>query len=201
MAPQKGIGVIVCDDDATLQQLHDAGVRGARFSFRQALGAVLSREAFDRAVGKLRELGWYMKVQPEQNGIAESAHWFEHLDLPILVDHMGRPDASLGPERDPSIALLRRLMQRGNVWVMLSLGEKISRAGAPYDDVVPLARALIDAAPERCVWGSDWPHPVSKNPPPNDADLLELLYRYVRSEAELQRILVDNPAELFGYER
>ena len=187
--------------DADLERLHAAGVRGARFSFRQALGAVLTREAFDRAVGKLRELGWYMKVQPEQNGIAESAHWFEHLDLPILVDHMGRPDASLGPDRDPSIALLRRLMQRGNVWVMLSLGEKISRAGAPYDDVVPLARALIDAAPERCVWGSDWPHPVSKNPPPNDADLLELLYRYVRSEAELQRILVDNPAELFGYER
>ncbi len=187
--------------DADLERLHQAGVRGARFSFRQALGAVLSREAFDRAVGKLRELGWYMKVQPEQNGIAESAHWFEHLDLPILVDHMGRPDAALGLDRDPSIALLRRLMQRGNVWVMLSLGEKISRTGAPYDDVVPIARALIDAAPERCVWGSDWPHPVSKNPPPNDADLLELLYRYVRSEQELQRILVDNPSELFGYDR
>lgn len=187
--------------DADLERLHAAGVRGARFSFRQALGAVLSREAFDRAVGKLRELGWYMKVQPEQNGIAESAHWFEHLDLPILVDHMGRPDAALGPGRDPSIALLRRLMQRGNVWVMLSLGEKISRTGAPYDDVVPIARALIDAAPERCVWGSDWPHPVSKNPPPNDADLLELLYRYVRSERELQQILVDNPSRLFGYDR
>ncbi len=187
--------------DGDLERLHQAGVRGARFSFRQALGAVLSREAFDRAVGKLRELGWYMKVQPEQNGIAESAHWFEHLDLPILVDHMGRPDAALGPDRDPNIALLRRLMQRGNVWVMLSLGEKISRTGAPYDDVAPIARALIDAAPERCVWGSDWPHPVSKNPPPNDADLLELLYRYVRSEQELQRILVDNPSELFGYDR
>jgi predicted TIM-barrel fold metal-dependent hydrolase len=83
---------------------------------------------------------------------------------------------------------------------MLSLGEKISQAGAPYDDVVPLARALIDAAPDRCVWASDWPHPVSKKPPPNDADLLELLYRYVRSEDELRRILVDNPAKLFGYE-
>lgn len=186
-------------DDATLQRLHDAGVRGARFSFRQALGAVLSREAFDRAVGKLRELGWYMKIQPEQSGIVDSAHWFEHLDLPILIDHMGRPDATLGPDRDPNIALLRRLLQRGNFWVMLSLGEKVSTQGAPYADVLPLARALIDAAPERCVWASDWPHPVSKQPPPNDADLLELLYRYVRDEAELQRILVDNPSRLFGY--
>lgn len=186
-------------DDAYLDKLHAAGVRGARFSFRQALGAVLTREAFDRAVGKLRELGWYMKIQPEQSGIIESAHWFEKLDLPILIDHMGRPDAALGPQRDPNIARLRELLQRGNFWVMLSLGEKISRAGAPFSDVVPLARALIDAAPQRCVWGSDWPHPVSKKPPPNDADILELLYSYVRGDSELQQILVDNPSRLFGY--
>ncbi|MEJ7932425.1 amidohydrolase family protein [Ramlibacter sp. AN1015] len=186
-------------DDAELERLHAAGVRGARFSFRQALGAVLSKPAFDRAVGKIRELGWYMKVQPEQTGIVDSASWFEHLDIPILIDHMGRPDAALGPDRDPNIRKLRSLLERGNFWVMLSLGEKISQAGAPYDDVVPLARALIDAAPQRCVWGSDWPHPVSKKAPPNDADLLELLYRYVRSDAELQRILVDNPSALFGY--
>jgi predicted TIM-barrel fold metal-dependent hydrolase len=187
-------------DDAYLEKLHAAGVRGARFSFRQALGAVLSKPAFERAVGRIRELGWYMKVQPEQTGIVESASWFEHLDIPVLIDHMGRPDAALGPERDPSIAKLRELLTRGNFWVMLSLGEKISQAGAPYDDVVPIARALIDAAPERCVWGSDWPHPVSRKPPPNDADLLELLYRYVRNDEELRRILVDNPARLFGYE-
>lgn len=187
-------------DDAYLEKLHTAGVRGARFSFRQALGAVLSREEFDRAVGKLRDLGWYMKIQPEQSGIVESAHWFEHLDLPILIDHMGRADAALGPERDPNIAKLRQLLGRGNFWVMLSLGEKISKAGAPYGDVVPLARALIEAAPDRCVWASDWPHPVSKQPPPNDADLLELMYRYVRSDSELRKVMVDNPSELFGYE-
>ena len=186
--------------DAQLQQLHDAGVRGARFSFRQALGAVLTKPAFDRAVGKIRDLGWYMKVQPEQSGIVESVSWFEHLDIPILIDHMGRANAELGAERDPNVRKLRELLARGNFWVMLSLGEKISAKGAPYDDVVPIARALIDAAPDRCVWGSDWPHPVSKKQPPNDADLLELLYRYVRSDDELRRILVDNPARLFGYE-
>jgi 2-pyrone-4,6-dicarboxylate lactonase len=187
--------------EADLEALHRAGVRGARFSFRQALGAVLSPQAFDRAVGKLRELGWYMKIQPEQNGIAESAHWFENIrDLPILIDHMGRADAALGPQRCPNIALLRRLLDQGNVWVMLSLGEKISKTGAPWADVLPLAHTLLDAAPQRCVWGSDWPHPVSKNPPPNDAELLELLYRMVRDDAELHRVLVRNPAELFGYD-
>lgn len=186
--------------DAELDKLHQAGVRGARFSFRQALGAVLTKPAFDRAVAKLRELGWYMKIQPEQSGIVESAHWFEQLDVPILIDHMGRADAALGPERCPNIALLREWLQRGNFWVMLSLGEKISRQGPPWADVLPLAHALLDAGPERCVWASDWPHPVSKNPPPNDAELLELAYRIARSEDELQRLMVTNPAQLFGYD-
>jgi len=188
-------------DDAYLHRLHDAGVRGARFSFRQALGAVLSPTAFERAVARIREMGWYMKIQPEQNGIHESLSWFDHLtDIPILIDHMGRANADLGPEQDPNVRTLCELLRRGNFWVMLSLGEKISKTGTPWDDVLPLARALIDVAPQRCVWASDWPHPVSRLPPPNDADLLELLYRMVRSEDELQRILVRNPAELFGYE-
>jgi predicted TIM-barrel fold metal-dependent hydrolase len=186
-------------DDAYLQKLHDAGVRGARFSFRQALGAVLSKPAFDKAVGKIRELGWYMKVQPEQNGIVESLPWIEGIeDIPVLIDHMGRPNATLGVQ-DPNVQKVRELLGRGNFWVMLSLGEKISVAGAPYDDVVPIAHALLDAGPDRCVWASDWPHPVSKKQPPNDADLLELLYRYVRSDDEARRVLVDNPAKLFGY--
>lgn len=185
--------------DAELDAMDRAGIRGARFSFRQALGAVLSPKDFDRAVGKLRELGWYMKVQPEQNGIVEHLHLFEHLDLPILIDHMGRPDATRGVQ-DPNIVAVCELLRRGNFWVMLSLGEKISAQGAPWDDAVPLARALLDAGPQRCVWASDWPHPVSRKQPPNDAELVELLFRYVRSEAELQAVLVDNPAKLFGFE-
>ncbi|WP_439525267.1 amidohydrolase family protein, partial [Marivita sp.] len=121
------------------------------------------------------------------------------IDIPILIDHMGRPDASRGTE-DESIVALKKLMDRGNVWVMLSLGEKITKSGPPYDDVVPLARELVAHAPERCVWASDWPHPVSKQQPPNDADLLELFYRYVPDEALRKQILVENPARLFGFD-
>jgi predicted TIM-barrel fold metal-dependent hydrolase len=185
-------------DDKYIQKLHDAGVRGARFSFRQALGAVLSKPAFDKAVARIKEMGWYMKVQPEQNGIVESLSWFEHLEIPILIDHMGRPNAANGVA-DANVRKVCELLKRGNFWVMLSLGEKISVAGAPYDDVVPIARALLDAGPDRCVWASDWPHPVSKKQPPNDADLLELFWRYVRNDDEARRVLVDNPSKLFGY--
>ena len=83
---------------------------------------------------------------------------------------------------------------------MLSLGEKTSKAGPPYDDVIPIARAYIEAASDRCVWASDWPHPVSVVQPPNDADLLKLMYRYAPDEAMLEKILVKNPAKLFGFD-
>ena len=82
---------------------------------------------------------------------------------------------------------------------MLSLSEKISKAGQPWDDVIPIMRALIEAAPDRVIWASDWPHPVSTSQPPNEADLIELLYRVTHDDAERQRILVDNPARLFGF--
>jgi 2-pyrone-4,6-dicarboxylate lactonase len=82
---------------------------------------------------------------------------------------------------------------------MLALSEKISKTGPPFDDVIPIMQVLIDAAPDRVVWATDWPHPVSTSQPPNEADLLELLYRAVPNAALLQKILVDNPRQLFGF--
>lgn len=189
--------VLVERDDGYVARLHDAGIRGARFT-RGGLGISVSGHAFDKAIGRVKELGWYVKVQPEVNGFAEQAAIFEKLDVPVVIDHMGRPDAQKAVD-DPSLARVVEFVKRPNFWVMLSLGEKISVAGPPWDDVVPIARACIDAAPDRVIWGSDWPHPVSKKPPPNDAELLELLYRYAPDEVTLRRILVDNPARLFGF--
>lgn len=190
--------VFVEKDDAYLQKLHDAGVRGARFSFRQALGAVLSRPDYDRAVARIRELGWYVKIQPEKDGIVGSADWYRDLDVPVLIDHMARPDPALGHD-DPSLKIMSDLLRRGNFWVMLSLAEKTSKAGAPWDDVIPIARAYMDIAPDRCVWATDWPHPVSMAPPPNDAELAEFVFRMLPDAAERQKVLVDNPARLFGF--
>lgn len=184
--------------DSYLAKLHDAGVRGARFSFRQELGAVLSDADFARAVARIRELGWYVKIQPEKDGIVSSVAKYENLDVPVLIDHMARPDPEAG-RNDPNLSKMLELLARGNFWVMLSLGEKTSKAGAPYEDVIPIARAYIEAAVDRCVWASDWPHPVSVKQPPNDADLLELMYRYAPDQAELEKILVHNPAKLFGF--
>ncbi|MFV0676398.1 amidohydrolase family protein [Variovorax sp. tm] len=185
-------------DDAYLQKLHDAGVRGARFT-RGGLGISLSAAEQARAFARVKELGWYVKVQPEPDGIAAQLATFEALDVPVLLDHMGRADPSRG-DGDPSLARMLELFERGNFWVMLSLSEKISKTGEPWDDVVPLARRLIEAAPDRCVWGSDWPHPVSMKQPPNEGALLELLYRFTPDAATRQKVLVDNPARFFGFE-
>jgi predicted TIM-barrel fold metal-dependent hydrolase len=187
-------------DDAYLAKLNAAGVNGARFSFRQALGAVLSDKDFDRAIGRIRELGWYAKFQPEKDGIAVNLDKISSLDVPVLIDHMGRPDPAQGAN-DPNFRAVLDLLAKGNFWVMLSLGEKTSKAGPPWDDVVPIARAYIEAAPDRCVWASDWPHPVSPMQPPNDADLLELMYRYAPDQATLEKIMVQNPARLFEFPR
>ena len=115
-------------DDAYLAKLHDAGVRGARFSFRQELGAVLSDKDFVRAIARIRELGWYVKIQPEKDGIVSSVAKYENLDVPVLIDHMARPDPVRGKE-DPNLRKMLELLSKGNFWVMLSLGEKTSKNG------------------------------------------------------------------------
>jgi predicted TIM-barrel fold metal-dependent hydrolase len=186
-------------DDAYIQKLHDAGVRGARFT-RQGLGISMAPEVFDRAIARIRELGWYAKFQPEPDGMMAQAAQFESLDIPVLLDHMGRADPSAGAA-DPTRRMLESLLSRGNFWVMLSLTEKISRTGEPWDDVIPLAQALIAANPDRVVWGSDWPHPVSVKATPNEGRLLDQLARYAGDQATLKKILVDNPAHLFGFDK
>jgi len=190
--------VLLERDDAYLQVLNDAGVRGARFS-RGGLGVSFDKGQLDRAFGRLRELGWYVKVQPEREGFAEQIKTYANLDIPVLIDHMGRANPAQGAA-DPGLRSVLDLLDKGNYWVMLSLGEKLSKKGAPWQDMVAVAQALIERAPDRCVWGTDWPHPLSVKPPANDGALLELLYRYAPDPAMRKKVLVDNPARLFGFD-
>lgn len=184
-------------DEARLARMDAAGVKGARFT-RASLGLGFSQAELERGLGLVRELGWYVKVQPETEGIAANIGPFEKIDSPLLIDHLGRPDPRRGRD-DPSLAKVLRLLERGNVWVMISLVEKISKAGPPWDDVIPIVRACLDAAPDRVVWASDWPHPVSVRQPPNEGDLLDFLFRATADEEERRRVLVDNPARLLGF--
>lgn len=190
------LALLECDD-AYLAKLDAAGVRGARFN-RQGLGVSMSRSDFERSIARIKELGWYAKFQPEATGIMDQLTLFEKLEIPVMIDHMGRPNPQEGL-KDAGLQALLRLLARGNFWVMLSLTEKISLTGPPWDDVLPIAKVCIAAAPDRIVWGSDWPHPVSVKQPPNEGDLVEQLYRYAGTPEMVQKILVDNPASFFGF--
>lgn len=184
-------------DEREIARMDGLGVKGARFT-RATLGLAFTPAELDRAFGLAGEFGWYVKVQPETDGIAANIAPFESVTAPLLIDHLGRPDPTKGRD-DPSLRVVLELLGRGNAWVMVSLIEKISKAGPPWDDVIPIVRACLEAAPDRVVWASDWPHPVSTKQPPNEGLLLDFLHRATDSDEERRRVLVDNPARLFGF--
>ncbi len=192
-ANYRGCGVINDTvSDGELQKLHEAGIRGARFNFYKAVNFAPSVEAFSHSIARVRELGWFAKLHLGAGDLIEFAPLFKTLKVNVVVDHLGRPDMTLGL-KDPTVLKLIELLKAGNWWVMLSNGHKQSKTGYPWNDAVPIARAYIDAAPDRVLWASDWPHPLSTEKVPNDADLLELFYRYAPDEGERERSPALNP--------
>lgn len=186
--------------DAELRRLHEAGVRGARFNFYKAVNFAPSTESFLHSIPRVQELGWFVKLHLGAGDLIAYDELFKPLRLNVVIDHMGRPDVALGV-KDPNVAKVLDLLKKGNWWLMLSNGHKQSKTGFPWDDIVPVAQAYIEAAPDRVIWASDWPHPLSTEKTPNDADLLELLYHYAPDEGQRKKILVDNPAALFGFDQ
>jgi 2-pyrone-4,6-dicarboxylate lactonase len=195
------IGMVLLQkgNERLIQKLADSRIGGVRFNFMKRLNMMPEPTDFNRAVDQLRELGWYAKMQPDMNGIIDSVGLYENIeDVPIIIDHMARADVSLGLN-DPNVKKVLEMLKKGNFWIMLSNGYRISKMDHPWSDVRTVASAYIEAAPDRVIWSTDWPHPLAKKPSPNDTDLLELLYSYTDSDEELRKILVDNPAELFGF--
>ncbi len=181
--------------DAQLKQMDAAGVRGVRFNLISMGGP--SRNALEAIARRVAPLGWHVQVYVEGKQLTDLAPILEKLPVPVVVDHMGHIMTAWGPN-NPSLRALRKLIDSGRGWVKLC-GYRCSSAGYPYADVTPLARALIGAAAERCVWGSDWPHPNVSGPIPDDGALLDLLSEWAPSETLRHKILVENPAALYGF--
>ena len=196
-------GIAVIDDtitDADFRRMHDGGVRGARFNFLKVLNIVPTPEAFRRLVARCEAHGWFIKVHATGEDLLDIAPMLRSLKINAVIDHLAYPDFDK-PVDQPHIRLVQELLKQGNWWLMLSNGDRWSKSGYPWDDAIKYARAFIDTAPDRMIWGSDWPHPLVTEDMPmkNDGDLLELLYRYTTSKAIKRKILVDNPAKLFGF--
>ncbi|CAN5387809.1 amidohydrolase family protein [soil metagenome] len=190
------VGRNVTDDE--LQTLHAAGVRGVRFNFVKRLADFTPREVLMGIAERIAPLGWHVVVYFEAQDLPELWDFFTQLPTTVVVDHMGRPDVSK-PVDGPEFGLFVRLMRKHeNVWSKVTCPERLSVSGPPmYDDVVPFARHLVDAFPDRVLWGTDWPHPNLKSHMPDDATLVDVIPR-IATTAELQRkLLVDNPTRLY----
>ena len=178
--------------DSYVRKLHDAGVRGARFNLLKMLNRTPSPERIRRDLNRIRDMGWYCKVQPDYQEPLQSIAPFEALDSPVIIDHLGRASSADGPVARKMLELL----ERGNFWLLLSNAYKLSKAGPPWEDTLPVLRKFIDAAPDRLLWATDWPHTFHEVAPPNDGELLNFFYR-ATDDTERRKILADNPDELF----
>ncbi len=194
-------GVAMIDSsftDAELHRLHDAGVRGARFNFVAHLGGAPDLGEFRRVVDRVAPLGWHVVLHFDAKDLPDHTDLLDRMPCPYVIDHMARVPAGDGTEQEPFRALLE-LMADERAWVKISGAERLTADGPPpYDDVVPFARALIDAAPDRVLWGTDWPHPNVRHMP-DDGDLLDLLAEFAPDEATRNRILVTNPGTLYDF--
>ena len=191
-------GVAMVGDNATereLEDLHAGGVRGARFNFVRHLGGAPDPRVFERTLAMMAPLGWHAVLHFDAEDIESHASVFRRMRVPYIIDHMGRVQAAGGLDQKPFRTLLG-LMENELAWVKVSGPERVSASGKPFHDAIPFAAALIDAAPNRVLWGSDFPHPNVKAMP-NDGELVDLLAKTVPDESLRKRILVDNPTRLY----
>ena len=183
---------------ADLKQLDAAGFRGARFHYMPHMARGASIEEAIALGSRLADIGWHLQIHMAADLIAELAPALHRSPVPVMIDHMGRVDASLGLEQ-PAFQALLALMRDANVWVKVSGCDRSTRLGPPYADAVPFARKLVAEFGDRVVWGLDWPHPSHRGPIPDDGVLVDLLAEIAPSKAQRQALLVDNPDRFYDF--
>jgi 2-pyrone-4,6-dicarboxylate lactonase len=195
----KGIAIVdETFDDRAFRALHAGGIRGVRFNFVQHLGGRPDPKLFERTVARLKDLGWHLVLHLDAKDIAELSPTIRALPVPFVIDHMGRVKAGDGL-RQPAFKALLELIKLEIAWVKVCGSERVSTAGPPFTDAVPFAQALVKAAPDRVLWGTDWPHPNIARHMPNDGDLVDLVPLIAPDETHRRKLLIDNPARLYGF--
>ncbi|MDO9499079.1 amidohydrolase [Falsiroseomonas sp.] len=182
--------------DAELARLHEGGIRGVRFNFVRHLGGMPEMAVFQRVLSQCEALGWHVVLHLDAQDIVPLAETIAAIRIPFVIDHMGRVKAKDGVGQ-PAFRQLLELMKNPLAWVKICGSERVSSAGAPFLDSVPFAQALLAAAPDRCLWGTDWPHPNIAGDMPNDGDLVDLLGAMTDDPALIRRVTVDNPDRLY----
>jgi 2-pyrone-4,6-dicarboxylate lactonase len=193
-------GVALVDEavtDKMLEDLHAGGIRAVRFHAIPHLAPMPPRAFLAELAKRIHSLGWHLVVHvlPETLDAVEP---FLDFGVPVLIDHMGRIDAGQGVEQEPFSRLLGYL-RNDHCWIKIGCADRTTRQGSPYADVIPIARALIEAAPDRTVWSTDYPHP-NHTDMPDDADLVDFLGNVAPEPDILRKVATDNPARLYGFQ-
>ena len=196
--PARIRGVAIVDDgftDKDYDALDKGGVRGVRFNFVKHLGGTPDMDVFARVIDRIKGRGWHVVLHLDAPSIIPLSEMMRGLPLPFIIDHMGRVPGKDGVDQPPLKALLE-LAKLERCWIKVCGAERISMP--PYAEAVPIARAIVQAAPDRVLWGTDFPHPNPTHEA-DEADLVDLVPQFAASQSEQQRLLVDNPARLYGF--
>ena len=195
----RGVAVVHPDvSDADLKAMADGGIRGIRFTLFDPATAATKVEMIEPLSKRVNDLGWHVQIHMRADQIVDAAELLARLPSPIVFDHMGRLPQPAGVDH-AAFAIIRGLLDKGRTWMKLSGAYMDTQAGAPgYADKAKIVQAYLKAAPERMLWGSDWPHPTEREKP-NDAVLLDLMAEWAADAATLHRVLVTNPAQVYGF--
>jgi D-galactarolactone isomerase len=196
MANARGVGVIHPSvAESELKRLNEGGIRGIRFTTGDPKTAITSPDMIEPLAKRIAPFGWHVQLNMPVEQIVEFAAVLRKLPVQIVFDHMGKVSSI----EHPAFEVIRGLLDERKAWVKISGAYFVTKIGPPsYADATAIAMAFLRTAPERCVWGSNWPHPWP-NDPPDDAEIFDLLTTWAPDEATRNRILVSNPEVLYGF--
>ncbi len=200
--PERARCVVALDmniGEKKLAELDAAGARGVRLNTDNKGGMPIGLAEIPELAARIRPFGWHLEFLFPGKDILELMPVFTALKVPISIAHFAYQPATAGVAA-PRFRALVELVRRGNTWIKISGANRVSATDLPpYDDVKPMAEALIAAAPERIMWGTDWPHPNKYVVNPNDGDLVDAFGDWVSDEAMRRKIMVETPASFYRF--
>jgi len=200
-ANDRARGVVTVKPDIThdeLARMNELGVRGVRFNYVKRLVDPKPDEYYRQIIEKIKPFGWHVVLYFEPSDLQEKYDFFTSLGVPVVIDHMGRPDVTKPVDNAEFDLFLRFMRENTNVWSKVSCPDRLSVSGSPlYADVVPFAKTIVEEFPDRVLWGTDWPHPNMKKEMPDDGILVDYVPSIATTPALQQKLLVTNPTNLY----
>jgi 2-pyrone-4,6-dicarboxylate lactonase len=200
-ADDRARGVVTVKADIThdeLARMNELGVRGVRFNYVKRLVDPKPDDYYRQIIEKIKPFGWHVVLYFEPSDLQEKYDFFTSLGVPVVIDHMGRPDVTKPVDNAEFDLFLRFVRENSNVWSKVSCPDRLSVSGSPlYADVVPFAKTIVEEFPDRVLWGTDWPHPNMKKEMPDDGILVDYVPSIATTPALQQKLLVTNPTNLY----